>query len=309
MIARDSAGLKPVVPLSMALFHKETAMVRLTVAAAVGFAACMLGAAPPTGGFKAGDVVTLGHPEAPDAEVGAATSLALLRQIDGAKVDAMNAALKHAAADGEWTLLPAGTRAKILGPATLLPRGGAMFRLEVTEGKSAGLKAWVPAQYFLLRQTPEGAEVPDDPPAAEPVPVPVPVPGAAKAARPGEPSTARKAELAKTIAQRKARKASAARYLAAKKKQEEATEAARREYEAKMAPLIAKAQTETARLQLEAQRTQALQAMAAAQQRNAEIYRRKYILESQQAGVPQIIGPDGMVQPYPNGIAAPAYTP
>ena len=282
-------------------------MGRLTMAVAVGLAACLMGAAPSPNCFRTGDLVTLGHPEAPDAEVGAATSLALLRQIDGATVDTMNAALKHAAADGEWSLLPAGTHAKILGPATLLPRGGPIYRLEVIEGKRVGLKAWVPAEYILLHKTPRGEEVPDDPAAADLASEPPKAAGAPKAAKPAGPSAAHKAEIEKTIANRKARKAAAARYLAAKQKQAKEDEAARREYDAKMAPIIAKAQTEAARLQLEAQRTQALREMAAAQQRTAEVYRRRYILESQRSGVPQYIGPDGTVQPYPGGVAAPYY--
>ena len=279
-------------------------MGRLASAAVVILATAMVAADAPPCPCRTGDPVTLGHPERPDANVGVAKDIALFRRIDGATPEVMDAALARAEADGAWWYLPAGTHAKVLGPPTLLPKGGPIYRLEVTEGKRTGMKAWVPAEYILLHQTTRGEEVPADPNVAELVPEP---PKPPKPAKPGEPSAAHKAEIEKTIAQRRARKAAAARYLVAKKKEAEAEEAARRAYEAKMAPIIAKAQDEAARLNLLAQQTLAIQQMAAAQHRAADIAWQRYLVETQRIGVPRLVGPDGRVQPYPGGVSAPIY--
>ena len=80
--------------------------------------------------------------------------------------------------------------------------------------------------------------------------------------------------------------------------------AEQRDLEARMAPVLARQQLDQARLQLEAQKAQAMQNYANAAQQNAYTNFSLYRLQSQQAGVPQIMTPYGF-QPYAYGIANP----
>ena len=83
--------------------------------------------------------------------------------------------------------------------------------------------------------------------------------------------------------------------------QARADEQAAREQQLRMAPILA----ERARLELQAQQAAGIAAMGAAAQQNAAINYRTYVLQTQRAGIPQTILPDGTIGPYPYAIAAP----
>ena len=121
------------------------------------------------------------------------------------------------------------------------------------------------------------------------------------AVAPSQPSSARKAELEKAIANRKARAARMARDRAIRERQTRADEQAAREQQLRMAPILA----ERARLEIQAQQAAGIAAMGAAAQQNAAINYRNYVLQTQRAGIPQVLLPDGTLGPYPYAVAAP----
>lgn len=105
-----------------------------------------------------------------------------------------------------------------------------------------------------------------------------------------------------TIDKKKAAQARKTKTRIARRMQEQAATKSRREQAERMAPVVAAQQREDFRVQAE---TQALQQMSSAMMQNAATNQLRYRLQSQQAGVPQVLVPGQGFAPYPGGIAAP----
>jgi hypothetical protein len=114
-----------------------------------------------------------------------------------------------------------------------------------------------------------------------------------------------KSTIQSTIARRKATKARKNMARTARQmKNEEDTKASLDRAE-RLAPVVAAQQREAQMLQLEAQRTQAMQQMSNAMMQNALTNQMRYRLQTQQAGVPQVYSPNQGIVPYPGAIAPP----
>jgi hypothetical protein len=121
----------------------------------------------------------------------------------------------------------------------------------------------------------------------------------------GAPSARRQEELQRTLAKRKS-----VRQQQLEARQQRRAEAAIRareqaEREAREAPLREARENERARLQLEGQRVQALRELSDAAQRDAQVNRARYQLQSQALGQPQVLVPGEGFVPYPYAIIQP----
>lgn len=158
----------------------------------------------------------------------------------------------------------------------------------------------------VLAQTPPPHTVSPPPLIAAPQPVGAAPPqrlAAPSAPRPaptaaGSASERRQAELRATLEKRKARRAQGAATRAGVLAgvQQRATAAV----EASQA-----AQAQTLATQAQLSQSQAMQSIAQAEQLRAMIDRSRYILQTQQAGIPQVYVPGQGMVPYANSVAAP----
>jgi hypothetical protein len=114
------------------------------------------------------------------------------------------------------------------------------------------------------------------------------------------------ADMKKAVEKKKQAQQKKAGQRTAKAKLDYQQQQGQREYEAKMAPIIAQQQARQDKLAIEAQKADALSSMANAAQRGAQTDAQRLRLQSQALGVPQVMTPNGYV-PSPYGLPQTVY--